>query len=148
MSDTEANTEMVIVDDELQNVLWMADYFEAQGFSFLFASNVNEAIEIIEKERYRVLVIDLNIPVLEPYAKAVSNLGATYIRFPGLFVAKRARTLGYRSRQVIIYSVHKDAEVIEEAAKLRCTYIAKGRPREIKAELEAILSFDPEAGVE
>lgn len=43
----------------------------------------------------------------------------------------------------MIYSVHKDASVAEEASKLGCTYILKGRPKEIKAEIEAVVSYDP-----
>jgi hypothetical protein len=43
----------------------------------------------------------------------------------------------------VIYSVHKDAAVADEAAKLGCTYILKGRPKEIKAEIEEIVSYDP-----
>jgi hypothetical protein len=98
---------------------------------------------LVEKEIYRALIIDLNIPVTDPYQKAILERGGVYAKYPGLFVAEKARNRGYRDRQVVIYSVHKDASVAEEAAKLGCTYILKGRPKEIKTEMEAVISYDP-----
>ena len=77
------------------------------------------------------MIIDLNIPVLDPLIGRVASKGNIYLRYPGLYVAYAARNRGYRDRQVIIYSVHKDAAVAEEAAKLMCTYILKGRPKDI-----------------
>ena len=139
---TESDT-IVIVDDELQDVLWMADYFDANGYFAEFASNVNEATDLVDKAIYRALVVDLQVPVLEPLEAAVRDLGPLYVRFPGLFVARRARSRGYRDRQVVLYTVHADTEVSDEARRLGCTYIRKGRPREIKAELASILSYDP-----
>lgn len=143
MAQTTVSDTVIVVDDELQNVLWMVDWFDSNGFYVQVAPNVNEALERVEEEIYRALVVDLNIPVLEPLDEAVRELGSVYIRYPGLFIANRARNRGYRDRQVIIYSVHKDPEVIEEAKRLGCTYIIKGRPREIKTELDRVLSFDP-----
>jgi CheY-like chemotaxis protein len=139
---TEADT-VIIVDDELQDVLWLADYLDSEGLFVQFASNVNEAIDLVDQEIYRALIVDLQIPVLPPQEAPVHQLGPLYSRYPGLFVARHARSRGYRDRQVVIYSVHKDGEVAEEARRLGCTYILKGRPREIKAELTSILSFDP-----
>jgi hypothetical protein len=57
--------------------------------------------------------------------------------------AREARNRGYRDRQVVIYSVHRDAAVAEEAARLGCTYILKGRPKEIINELKEVVSYDP-----
>jgi CheY-like chemotaxis protein len=143
MAKTTVADTVIIIDDELQNVLWMADWFDSKGVSVQFAPNVNEALERVNEEIYRALIVDLNIPVLEPLDSAVREMGPVYVKYPGLFVANRARNRGYRDRQVIIYSVHKDPEVSQVARQLGCTYIIKGRPREIKAELESVLSFDP-----
>lgn len=134
---------IIVIDDELQNVLWMVDWFDAKGLYVQVAPNVNEALERVNEEIYRALIVDLNIPVLEPLDAAVAALGPVYVKYPGLFVANKARNRGYRDRQVIIYSVHKDPEVSAEAQRLGCTYIIKGRPREIKEELENVLSYDP-----
>src|SRR4051794_35210555 len=100
-------------------------------------------MDVIEREIYRVLIIDLNIPVLPPFQKAVADRGGAYARFPGLFIAERARNRGYRDRQVVLYSVHRDEEVLEEAKKLGATYILKGRPKMIKDELDLIVTYDP-----
>lgn len=143
MAKTTVSDTVVVVDDEPHNVLWMSDYLDSKGYTFILATNLNEAVAEIDKEIYRALVIDLNIPVLEPLDTPVSALGAVYVKYPGLFAARQARNRGYRGKQVVIYSVHKDAEVAEEAARLGCTYILKGRPREVKAELDDIVGFDP-----
>jgi CheY-like chemotaxis protein len=143
MARTTVTDTVVVVDDEPHNVLWMADYLDAKGLSFILATNLNDAVQEINKEIYRALVIDLNIPVIEPLDAAVAALGAVYARYPGLYAARQARNQGYRGKQVVIYSVHKDAGVAEEAKKLGCTYILKGRPREVKAELDDIVQYDP-----
>ena len=145
MAKTTFSDKIIIVDDEIQNVLWMVDYLDSKELNVLLATNVNEGVDRIEEEIYRAIVIDLNIPVLEPYEEALAELGSVYVRYPGLFLAKRARNKGYRNRQVVIYSVHKDAEVAEQAKHLDCTYIIKGRPKEIKEEIDLILEYDPTA---
>jgi len=139
---TESKT-LVLVDDEMHHLTWLVDYFYSQGLEVLPIDNCNDAVEQISLEIYRALVIDLNIPLLPPLDKAAEALGAVYVRYPGLFVARQARNRGYRDRQVIIYSVHRDADVVKEAKALGCTYILKGRPKEIKEELEKVLAFDP-----
>lgn len=143
MARTTDPTTVVLVDDEMYNIDWMVDYLRSLGYQVLTAANVDEAMDIISKEIYRALIVDLNIPVLETYRKVIAERGGAYAKFPGLFVAERARNLGYRGRQVLIYSVHKDVDVSAEATKLGCTYILKGRPREIKAEIAAVVHYDP-----
>lgn len=143
MAKTTVPDTIVILDDELFNITWMMDYLYSKGFQVIPAGTANEAMDIIDREIYRAAVIDLNVPILPPIDAAAENLGSVYITYPGLFVARAARNRGYRDRQVIIYSVHRDQAVAEEATKLGCTYILKGRPKEIKAELDAVVSFDP-----
>ncbi|MBU6358184.1 MAG: response regulator [Rhodospirillales bacterium] len=136
---------VIIVDDELHNMTWMVDYLESEELVVEVSSNANEALEAINGRVCRALIVDLNIPVLPPLEDAVSGKGPVYAQYPGLYIAQAARNIGYRDRQVIIYSVHKDPTVAEEARRLGCTYILKGRPREIKQELLAVLAFDPTA---
>lgn len=145
MAKTTVSDTIVIIDDELQNTMWLADYFESKGYNTLLAANVNEAIDFVNSEIYRAIIVDLNIPALPPYEAEILAAGEVYAKYPGLYVAKHARNRGYRDRQVIIYSVHKDPAVTVEASKLTCTYILKGRPREVKVELESVLQFDPTA---
>ena len=97
-------------------------------------------------EIYRCAIIDLNVPLEEPLVDRCRDLGEVYGRYPGLFVAREARNFGYRDRQIILYSVHRDPQVSEEAQKLSCTYILKGRPKVMKEELESVLAYDPTDG--
>lgn len=136
---------IVVIDDELHNMTWMVDYLENKGFKVVLGSNANEGLSAISNGVCRAVIVDLNIPVLPPLENAVSEKGLVYTKYPGLFIANAARNQGFRDRQVIIYSVHKDPAVAEEARRLGCTYILKGRPREIKQELDAVLAFDPTA---
>ncbi|HTU10156.1 MAG TPA: hypothetical protein VMG08_04585 [Allosphingosinicella sp.] len=133
------------MDDELSNMVWMMDYLDSENYLILPFSDANSAIEAIESEVYRCIVLDLNIPILPPLDEAAAQLGSIYATYPGLYVARRARNRGYRDRQVVIYSVHREQAVTEEVERLRCTYIRKGRPKEIKEELAAVLAFDPTA---
>ena len=139
---TDPNT-IIVVDDEPHNVAWLVDFLELKGFKVNLALSVVDALKLIEREIFRTLIIDLNIPVADPFQKAIVDRGGVYAKYPGLFVAEKARNRGYRGRQVVIYSVHKDVAVAEEASKLGCTYILKGRPKEIKAEIEEVVAYDP-----
>lgn len=145
MAKTTNPKEIVLVDDELHNVLWIADYFESKGFVVHTAENVNEALKVIEGKIFRALIVDLNIPVLEPLTNVIARAGKEYEMFPGLYVAERARNFGYRGRQVLLYSVHRDPAVAQIANRIGITYIMKGRPHEVKVELESVVSFDPTA---
>jgi CheY-like chemotaxis protein len=133
----------VLVDDEIHNAIWMVDFLESRKLKVLTAESANGALEIITEEIHRVAIIDLNIPVLPPLDKLITSRGYHYARYPGLYVAEAARNAGYRDRQVILYSVHRDREVADIADRLLITYIMKGRPQEIKREVDSVLAFDP-----
>ncbi len=143
MATTTKPDTIILIDDEPYHVLWMVDYLESKNYKVIRANYLNIALDYIESEIYRTLIIDLNIPVVPPYDKALADRGGAYARYPGLFLAERARNRGYRDRQVVIYSVHRDAEVSEEVRKIGATYILKGRPHMIKDEIDNILSYDP-----
>jgi CheY-like chemotaxis protein len=133
----------VLIDDEIHNAIWMVDFLESRKLKVLTAESANGALEIITEEIHRVAIIDLNIPVLPPLDKLIASRGHHYARYPGLYVAEAARNAGYRDRQVILYSVHRDKEVADIADRLLITYIMKGRPQEIKREIDLVLAFDP-----
>lgn len=143
MAQTTNPKTIIVVDDEPHNMYWMIDYIEALGYTVNFSTNLNDALVHLGKGVCRAAIIDLNIPALEPLDKELREIGGTYARYPGLYAARFARNMGYRDRQVVLYSVHQDADVLEEAQRLRCTYLMKGRPRTFKAELDLVLSYDP-----
>lgn len=143
MAKTTDSETVVVLDDELFNIEWLLDFIAAQGFETIPSSSANEAIQIISEEIYRALILDLNVPIPPELSAAAEKLGSVYRKYPGLFVAWKARNAGYRDRQVIIYSVHRDVEVAQEASRLGCSYILKGRPAELKSEIKQVLGFDP-----
>jgi CheY-like chemotaxis protein len=143
MAKTTKGNSIIIMDDEPYNLEWLFDFLEAKGFEVMTTSNVTEAIDLISTDIYRAVILDLNVPVPPEAMASVSKLGGAYLKYPGLYVAREARNKGYRDRQVIIYSVHRDAEVSEEAAKLGCNYILKGRPIELKHEILSVVEYDP-----
>lgn len=146
MARTTESTKVVVLDDELFNIEWLLDFLTAQGYETIPSSSAGEAIKIVSEEIFRALILDLNVPISPDLAEAAGKLGSVYRKYPGLFVAWTARNAGYRDRQIIIYSVHRDVEVAEEASRLGITYILKGRPAELKNEINAVLSFDPTTG--
>ena len=143
MAQTTDSKTIVVLDDELFNIEWLLDYLNAQGYETLPSSSAGEAIEIISQEIYRALILDLNVPMPPEMSETAEKLGNVYRKYPGLFVAWTARNAGYRDRQVIIYTVHRDSEVAAEASRLGCTYILKGRPAELKEEVTQVLKYDP-----
>ena len=143
MAETTDRSTIVLLDDELYNMMWLIDYLQGRKYDVLTARTANEALELLSKKIYRCAILDLNVPLFDPLLERCQSLGEVYGRFPGLFVAREARNFGYRDRQIIIYSVHRDPMVTAEANKLSCTYILKGRPRVMKEELEEVLMFDP-----
>ncbi len=118
MAKTTKPDTVIVIDDEIHNMSWMIDYLESEGFETITASNVNDAVTVLTREIYRAVIVDLNIPVLEPLVGSVTAKGDVYGRYPGLYVAYYARNRGHRDRQVVIYSVHLDPVVAEEATRI------------------------------
>lgn len=143
MAKTTEPLTVVIIDDEPHNIVFLKDYLEDSGYSVLIETDLNAGVALLSREIYRLAIIDLSIPVIPPLEKAVSERGALYSKYPGLFAAWSARNAGYRGRQVIVHTVHRDRDIADEAERLMCTYIMKGRPRMMKDEIETVLSFDP-----
>ena len=135
----EGQKSILMLDDELSGMTWMLDYLYSKDFSVDTANNANDAFELASKGKYDAAIIDLNVPLTPPLDTLAEQLDPVYLKFPGLLVAREARNKGHRGQQIIIYTVHREAEIKEIADKLGCTYIIKGRPIEIKDELERIL---------
>ena len=71
-------------------------------------SNHSAALAAISESKYRLILVDMNIPALDgvtPALKARTPLVDTY---PGLAVAIVARNNGYGAHAVIAYTVHDD----------------------------------------
>ncbi|MDP8263991.1 MAG: response regulator [Candidatus Aceula lacicola] len=61
---------VLIVDDSLTNIELIKAYFESIGCVGEYASNGQEAIEMIKKTKYDVCFMDLRMPVLNGFAAA------------------------------------------------------------------------------
>lgn len=134
---------VLVIDDEPMFLDWLEDYLLSKKYKTKFITNVSDALDVVSRERYRALIVDLNIPASAELMKIIEEKGQLFSEFRGLFVAEKARTCGYRGKQVIIYSVHSNAGVKEFTDKIGVSYITKGRPHKFKEEIESILNYDP-----
>jgi CheY-like chemotaxis protein len=131
---------VLVVDDEPFNTEWLTDYFKARGFEVVQAEDLQSALHALENTRYRYVIIDLSIPVSPALAQPLAALGTEFFRYPGLMIARRARTTGHNSFQVVVYSVHESADVDSYADLIDCRYILKGRPRDLKGHIESTMT--------
>jgi CheY-like chemotaxis protein len=133
----------LIADDEPHYLDWIEDYLEPKGISVDFVTTIEAAVEALSEFSYRFILIDLNIPLSSDFVGVASATEPWFQRFPGLYIAYIARNSGYRSRQVIIYSVHLEEAVREYVESIRCEHIPKGWPQDLKREIDHLLEFDP-----
>jgi ActR/RegA family two-component response regulator len=134
---------ILIADDEPHYLEWLGDFLDSKGCDVEFHATVNDAYAALNQKSYRAVIVDLNIPVTGDLKSVVKAKGTIFENYPGLFLADFARNKGYRTRQVIVYSVHIVAAIEEVCKRLYCTYLAKGRPASFKDEILEVLSFDP-----
>jgi CheY-like chemotaxis protein len=134
---------VLIIDDEPFNTEWLTDYFKARRFEVIHADDLQSALNALEHTRYRYVVVDLSIPVSPVLAQPLASLGTEFFRYPGLMAARRARTTGHNSFQVVVYSVHDSTDVDSYAGLIDCRYILKGRPRELKNHVESTIQRKP-----
>jgi CheY-like chemotaxis protein len=133
---------VLVIDDEPFQTEWLTDYFQSRDFEVVQAEDLQSALAALEAVRYRYVIIDLSIPFSPALAQPLAALGSEFFRYPGLMAARRARTTGHNTFQVIVYSVHDSADV-ESYAGIVCKYILKGRPRELKSHIENTMHRTP-----
>jgi len=131
------------MDDEPQYLIWLIEYLQSKGYAVETASTLADGLQKLRERRYRAIVADLSVPVPTEIRSLVEAEGNAYSVYPGLYLAHAARNMGYRSKQVVVYSVHDSATVTEVAARIGVCYITKGRPKILKGEIDNILSYDP-----
>jgi len=134
---------VLIIDDEPFETEWLTEYFQARGYKVVQADDLQSALAALETVRYAYIVIDLSIPVTPSLQQPLAALGSEFFRYPGLMAARRARTTGHNTHQVIIYSVHDSADVDAYAELILSKYILKGRPRELKHHIESTMKRIP-----
>lgn len=134
---------ILIMDDEPHILDWLVEYLESKKYKIRQVVDVAEAMHELENNKFRVVILDLNVPAPGEYKEKLKNLDSVFQEFRGLYVAQEARSKGHRSKQVIVYSVHDSPRVAEICEKIRVNYLIKGRPRQFKKELDEILNYDP-----
>lgn len=139
----ESRDTILLVDDEPHYLDWLVDYLEAKGYSVVTATSLDAALDLLSGTRYRVVVCDLSVPVSDKLVPVLAKKHGTYLRYPGAYAAFTARNRGHRPRQVVVYSVHESADIQRIADTLGVQYITKGRPSQLKQEMDIILSYDP-----
>jgi CheY-like chemotaxis protein len=138
---------VLIIDDEPFETEWLTEYFQARDYKVVQADDLHAALAALETVRYAYIVIDLSIPVTPALQQPLAALGPQFFRYPGLMAARRARTTGHNTHQVIIYSVHDSADVDAYAELILSKYILKGRPRELKHHIESTMKRIPKGWV-
>lgn len=141
MSKTEET--VLIMDDEPHVLDWLTEYIEAQGYKVEIVSNVDHAIDALNRSSYRAAIFDLNVPATPETLEKINIKGSLHSQYRGLFAAEHARTIGMRGRQVIVYSVHDNEEILSRCNTIGAQYLIKARPREFKRALTSLLSYDP-----
>ena len=136
---------VLIADDEPHYLDWIEDYLATKGVETDYATTVEAAVEKLTTFPYRFVLVDLNIPLSGDFTGEIATSEPFFRQFPGLYIAYVARNSEYRSRQVIVYSVHLEEVVRDYVDRIRCQHIPKGWARDLMRENDAILEFDPGA---
>lgn len=127
---------MLIADDEPEHLEWLVDFVESLGLKVTIAINVAQAMAACEKTRFRIYIIDLNIP-LGTWPLQSNKMFASY---PGFTIIQAIRSQGNDGRRVIAYSAHSNELINSEMKRLYTDYIAKGRPIQLKERIRELLT--------
>jgi CheY-like chemotaxis protein len=131
---------VLLIDDEPEYFSWLVEFFESLSESVSFATSLSGGLDQLGKKKYDLLIIDLNLPAGGTLIESVANKGPLGTKYPGLIICRRARTMGYKAREVIAYTVHHDQAVEGELANLDVAYVLKGRPQVLKETVRHLFS--------
>ncbi len=53
---------ILVVDDEVPILMLLSETFEQKGYEVVTAQNAEEALEILKKEKFKVMFLDLKLP--------------------------------------------------------------------------------------
>jgi len=129
---------ILIVEDEPENISWVYEFLDANGIRFTTMPTLPEALNILGKTKFDLIIIDMNIPAIDAITAKMLERSPLVERFPGIAVAQYCRDHGYSGRTVMAHTVHDDELADQELRKIDCKYLIKGRPREFKAEIKKI----------
>lgn len=128
----------LVVDDEYEHIEFLPDFLRAKGFQVDVASDAGKALEYADRKKYLGYFIDLNIPVGEYQSnRELKGIEKDYV---GLRVIQDIRTQGNAGERVVAYSAHENDAIKAAIGRLYCQYIVKGRVRDIKDAVKAIIA--------
>jgi CheY-like chemotaxis protein len=124
---------VLLIDDEPEYLTWVVEFFDSLGIRSEKAQTIGQALDMMSRQKYDLLLIDMNIPpggaTLDQVSKGRSAMVEHY---PGIALAFYSRNNGYEDFQVIAYTVHDDDAADAELQRLNCRYVLKGRPEVLK----------------
>ena len=68
MADEKSNRTIMVVEDYDDTRMWLKQALEMLGYSVLEASNGQEAVDIADRERPDLILMDLDLPILDGIA--------------------------------------------------------------------------------
>ena len=89
---------VLVMDDEPHLLDWLVEYLESKKYDVHQVTNVQDAISKLDANKYRMVVLDLNVPASPEYLVKLKSKGDLYMEYRGLYVAEVARTKGHRGR--------------------------------------------------
>jgi|GEM_PF-1203532 len=87
---TNMNTKILIVDDEKDIIDVLRDRLEQEFSEILIASNGSEAVEITDKKRPNIVIMDINMPVMNGL-EAKRMIRKNGLRIPIVFLSVRPK---------------------------------------------------------
>ncbi len=139
-----SSSRVLLVDDEPEHLDWLVDFLKAKGYETTITTSVRDAFNALDKTTYRAYLVDLNIP-FGGWSPTIDEPTSAYADYHGLYVIKLVRSQGNSGARVLAYSAHSNEQILSEIRQLYSNFILKGRPRELKGEIEKLLSHDPKA---
>ena len=79
---------ILIVDDDVELVTLLVDYLQLEGFAPVAAHNGTEALELLSRQEFEIVVLDVMMPVLDGF-ELVRRLRAVGNSTPVIFLTAR-----------------------------------------------------------
>lgn len=133
---------VLLADDEPEHLDWLVDYLSAKGLKTTVVTTIKESVTAFEECLFRAYIIDLNIP-LGGWSPSIAEPSPAYSDYHGLYALKLIRSQGNSGGRVLAYSAHYNDQIVKEIRRLYCKYVVKGRPLDLKTEIDRLLKVDP-----